>query len=72
MAQVRRSYPTIAGNDDYSGLIAERHRRRLADAIEAARAAGATLLVHEDEGARAQGKIGPTVVLEAPGRISPR
>ena len=66
MAQVRRSYPTIAGNDDYSGLIGERHRRRLADAIEAARAAGATVLSHEDEGARAQGKIGPTVLLGAP------
>jgi len=66
MAQVRRSYPTLAGNDDYSGLISERHRRRLADAIEAARAAGATLLIHEDEGARAEGKIGPTLVLGAP------
>ena len=65
MAQVRISYPTIAGNDDYSGLIGERHRRRLADAIEAARQAGATLLVHEDEGARAEGKIGPTIVLGA-------
>ena len=30
MAQVRKSYPTIAGNDDYSAIIAERHRRRLA------------------------------------------
>ncbi|HYD36838.1 MAG TPA: coniferyl aldehyde dehydrogenase [Allosphingosinicella sp.] len=66
MAQVHRSYPTIAGNDDYSGLVSERHRRRLADAIEAARAAGATVLSHEDEGARAQGKIGPTVLLDAP------
>ena len=66
MAQVRRSYPTIAGNDDYSGLISERHRRRLADAIEAARAAGATVLSHEDEGARAEGKIGPTILLGAP------
>ena len=66
MAQVRRSYPSIAGNDDYSGLISERHRRRLADAIEAARQAGATVLSHEDEGARAEGKIGPTVLLEAP------
>ena len=66
MAQVRRSYPTIAGNDDYSGLISERHRRRLADALEAARAAGATVLSHEDEGARAEGKIGPTVLLGAP------
>ena len=66
MAQARRAYPAIAGNDDYSGLIAERHRRRLADAIDAARAAGATVLSHEDEGARAQGKIGPTVILGAP------
>ncbi|HEX6375830.1 MAG TPA: coniferyl aldehyde dehydrogenase [Allosphingosinicella sp.] len=65
IAQARRAYPTVAGNDDYSGLISERHRRRLADAIEAARAAGATLLCHEDEGARAEGKIGPTVLLGA-------
>ncbi|HEX8125055.1 MAG TPA: coniferyl aldehyde dehydrogenase [Allosphingosinicella sp.] len=66
MAQVRRSYPAIAGNDDYSGLISERHRRRLADAVEAARASGATVLSHEDEGARAEGKIGPTILLGAP------
>ncbi|HEX8574171.1 MAG TPA: coniferyl aldehyde dehydrogenase [Allosphingosinicella sp.] len=66
MDQVKRAYPSIAGNDDYSGLIAERHRRRLADAIDSARAAGATVLAHEDEGARAQGKIGPTVLLGAP------
>ncbi|HEX8262016.1 MAG TPA: coniferyl aldehyde dehydrogenase [Allosphingosinicella sp.] len=65
MAQVRRSYPTIADNDDYSGLISDRHRRRLIDALEAARVAGATVLAHEDEGARAKGKIGPTVVLGA-------
>ncbi len=66
MAHVRRSYPSIGGNDDYSGLISERHRRRLGDAIEAAREAGATVLRHEDEGSRAEGKIGPTVLLGAP------
>lgn len=66
MAQVRRSYPAIAGNDDYSGMISERHRQRLTDAIEAARKAGATVLSHEDEGARAEGKIGPTILLYAP------
>jgi coniferyl-aldehyde dehydrogenase len=66
MAQVRRSYPAIAGNDDYSGLISERHRERLAEAIEAARQAGATVLSHEDDGARAEGKIGPTILLGAP------
>ena len=66
MAQVRRSYPAIGGNGDYSGMISERHRRRLADAIEAARQAGATVLAHEDERARAEGKIGPTILLGAP------
>jgi coniferyl-aldehyde dehydrogenase len=65
-AQVRHSYPSIAGNDDYSGLISERHRRRLADAVETARQAGATVLCHDDEGARAEGKIGPTILLDAP------
>ena len=66
MTQVRTSYPAIAGNDDYSSIIADRHRRRLTDAIDAARSAGATLLAHEDEGVRAQGKIGPTLILGAP------
>ena len=65
LAHVRRSYPTIAGNGDYSGLISERHHRRLAEAIETARQAGATVLSHEDEGARAEGKIGPTILLGA-------
>lgn len=66
MARVRRAYPAIAGNDDYSGLISERHRRRLAEAIERAQTDGATVLSHEDEGARAEGKIGPTLLLGAP------
>src|SRR5688572_27406700 len=66
MAQVRRSYPAIGGNGDYSGMISERHRRRITDAIEAARQAGATVLAHEDEAGRTEGKIGPTVLLGAP------
>lgn len=66
LARVRRSYPSIAGNDDYSGLISEGHRRRLAEAVEKAREAGAIVLVHEDEGAREEGKIGPTILLGTP------
>ena len=65
MAQVRKSYPTIAGNDDYSAIIAERHRRRLAEAIDDARSAGSIVVSHEDEGARGEGKIGPTLILGA-------
>ena len=66
LADARTSYPGIAGNDDYSCVISERHRRRLDEAVEAARAAGARVLTHQDEGAREKGKIGPTVVLGAP------
>lgn len=65
LADARKSYPAIAGNPDYSAIISERHRRRLECAIEAARAGGATVLAHEDEEARGEGKIGPTVVLGA-------
>jgi coniferyl-aldehyde dehydrogenase len=66
LAHARRAYPQVAANADYSGVISERHRQRLAGAIEAARTAGATILAHEDEGTRAAGKIGPTIVLGAP------
>ena len=66
LAQTRHSYPQVAGNADYSGVISERHRLRLTGAIEAARDAGATILAHEDEGTSAAGKIGPTIVLGAP------
>jgi coniferyl-aldehyde dehydrogenase len=69
LGQVRKSYPAIAGNDDYSGVISPRHHARLAAAIDEAKAAGATVLVHEDEGAREEGKIGPTLVLGAPDEV---
>lgn len=66
MAQARRAYPTITENDQYSAVISQRHHQRLADAIDQARAAGATVLTHEDAGAREARKIGPTVILNAP------
>ncbi|MGZ8281952.1 MAG: coniferyl aldehyde dehydrogenase [Allosphingosinicella sp.] len=65
IAQARRSYPSIAGNADYSAIVSDRHFRRLAAAVDEARAAGATVLIHEDEGAREVRKIGPTVILGA-------
>ncbi|HEU0134727.1 MAG TPA: coniferyl aldehyde dehydrogenase, partial [Allosphingosinicella sp.] len=66
LAQAKRSYPAIAGNDDYSAVISPRHRERLAGAIDHARGAGARILTHEDERGREEGKIGPTVLLGAP------
>ena len=65
LADARVAYPAIADNADYSAVISERHRRRLADAVEAARAGGARVLAHEDEGSSEAGKIGPTVVIGA-------
>jgi coniferyl-aldehyde dehydrogenase len=64
--QARRAYPTVAGNDQYSSIITQRHYERLAGAIEHARAAGARVMTHEDEGARERRKIGPTIILDAP------
>lgn len=69
MAAAKRSYPSIANNDDYSAMIGERHHRRLTGAIDAAEAAGARVLRHEDAGAHASRKIGPTVILGASGML---
>lgn len=66
IAEARRSFPTVARNPDYTAMISDRHRARLVDAIEEARAAGATVLTHEDSGMDQAGKIGPTVVIDAP------
>jgi len=66
LAEVRRSYPTVAGNPDYSGVISKRHRDRLVDAIEAARSAGAKVLTHGEVEAESSGKVPPTIVLDAP------
>lgn len=70
LADARRGYPTIAANADYSGVVSERHRQRLADAVEAAREGGARVLSHEDDGTLEAGKIGPTVILGTPGQAS--
>lgn len=61
--EVRRAYPVPGSDPDYSGVISERHRKRLDDAIDRARADGATILSHDEAGARAAGKVAPTIVL---------
>ena len=59
-ASMRRLYPTFAGNPDYTTIINERHRQRLADLIEDARAGGATVI--ELEGS-ATLRLPPTLLL---------
>lgn len=66
LREAQRAYPAIADNPDYTAMITERHHARLVAAIEAARAAGAEVLAHEDAAAASLRKIGPTIVLAPP------
>jgi coniferyl-aldehyde dehydrogenase len=66
LAEVTRAYPAIAGNRDYTSIITEQHCTRLKAALEEARAAGATVLSHTDTNADVDGKLVPTIVLNAP------
>lgn len=66
MARVRKSYPTIADNADYTSMISARHHARLTEAVAAAANAGATILTHGDEPAAETRKIRPTLVIGAP------
>ncbi|WP_158971657.1 coniferyl aldehyde dehydrogenase [Chachezhania sediminis] len=61
-----KSYPTLAGNDDYSSIISDRHHARLVAAVDEARAAGATVLTAGDATMTNDRKIAPTVVIGAP------
>jgi coniferyl-aldehyde dehydrogenase len=63
--EVKRSYPSVAANADYSGILLARQRERLTRALEEARAAGATILSHGEPGCLAAGKFPPTVVIGA-------
>jgi coniferyl-aldehyde dehydrogenase len=66
LKEATRAYPAIAGNLDYTSIITEQHRIRLKAALNEARAAGATVLSHTDANADREGKLVPTVVLDAP------
>ena len=65
IAASARAYPTIAGNADYTAILSDRHRQRLNDAVEEARAGGATILRHGEAG-NDPARIVPTVVLDPP------
>jgi coniferyl-aldehyde dehydrogenase len=66
IAEAKRSYPTVAANADYSGVLLPRQRERLTRALEEARSAGATILSHGEPDCLAVGKFPLTVVIGAP------
>lgn len=66
---IGRLYPRLVSNPDYTALISDRHRRRLAEMVSEARAAGARVI--EVNPAReafntATRKFAPTLVIGAP------
>jgi coniferyl-aldehyde dehydrogenase len=65
-ASMRRLYPKFRCNPDYSGIISERHLRRLRELIEDARGRGATVIEVEPADLSAAGserQLPPTLLL---------
>jgi coniferyl-aldehyde dehydrogenase len=65
-ASMTRLYPKFSSNPDYSGIISERHLRRLRELIEDARARGATVIEIEPLGSSAAAagrQLAPTLLL---------
>ena len=63
---VKRLFPTIQGNSDYTSIISERHRDRLTALVEDARAQGARIveLAPETENRGQNRKFPPTLLLD--------
>ena len=66
---MRRMYPSLAANRDYTAIVSERHRQRLIALVEEARAAGAEVIEVNPAGETldpAGRKLAPTLVIGAP------
>lgn len=65
-ATTRAMYPGVAGNDDYTSVVNERHRQRLQGYVQDAEARGARIVhLYADE-AVAGRKLAPTLVIAPP------
>ena len=67
-AAMKRLYPTLAGNPDYTAIVSDRHRARLMALIAEARDAGAQIIEVNPAGERFDDgrKLAPTIVIGAP------
>ncbi len=69
LASMRRRYPTLADNPDYTAIASPRQAQRLRDWIADARARGATVLEHRPTGETAPAGVEivpPTLLLDPP------
>ncbi len=61
-----RMYPSLASNRDYTAIVSERHRRRLMDLVDEARAAGAEIIEVNPAGEAFEAtgrKLAPTLAI---------
>jgi coniferyl-aldehyde dehydrogenase len=63
VAAIRRHYPTLADNPDYTAIVSPRHHARLQALLADAQARGARLLPSHDEAAGGR-KLVPTLLLD--------
>lgn len=63
MEETKGMYPTIAGNEDYTSIISDRHYARLTGMIEEARSGGAKVVSRDEPAAAGERKIPPTFVI---------
>lgn len=64
-AAMRRLYPRFLGNPDYTSIISERHRQRLAGLVASAREQGARVIELEADSALAIGRqMAPVLLLD--------
>ncbi|MDI4635325.1 coniferyl aldehyde dehydrogenase [Pelomonas sp. V22] len=63
LASMRKMYPTLDANPDYTGIVSPRHHARLHALLEDAKAHGARLLQSHEEQPQSR-KIVPTLVLD--------
>jgi coniferyl-aldehyde dehydrogenase len=66
IAEAKRLYPSVADNPDYTSIVSDRHYQRLTNAIEEARAAGATVMTSVEESGSNARKIAPTIIVDPP------
>ncbi len=66
LAEARRSYPHIGGNEDYTAIINDRHFGRLSSVLDQARAGGLAVLTLEAEGSSNDRRLMPAIVLDPP------
>ncbi len=63
LASMRKMYPTLDANPDYTGIVSPRHHARLQSLLDDAKARGARLLQSHTEPLQSR-KITPTLVLD--------